>query len=131
MREALPVALNLYLDDCANSDLLADLLRQSGHRVVRPTDAGVSLQGQDDDVHFTFARDHGLTIITKNPADFLELHQSGFVHHGVLAIYQDNDPMRDMSDAEIVRAIANLEQVSKQGGDPVEGLLHNLNMWRF
>jgi molybdopterin biosynthesis enzyme len=29
------VSLNLYLDDCSNSDLLADLLRQAGHRVVR------------------------------------------------------------------------------------------------
>ncbi len=63
------MALNLYLDDCANSDLLAELLRQTGHRVVRPTDEEVDLSGEDDDVHFDFAAANGLTILTKNPAD--------------------------------------------------------------
>ena len=58
------MALNLYLDDCSNSDLLADLLRQAGHRVTRPTDDGVGLDGEDDPVHFGFAAAHGLTIIT-------------------------------------------------------------------
>jgi hypothetical protein len=58
------VALNLYLDDCSNSDLLADLLRQAGHQVVRPTDAGIGLSGEDDDVHFSFAAANGLTIMS-------------------------------------------------------------------
>lgn len=44
------MALKLYLDDCSNSDLLAHLLRQAGHEVVRPTDEGVTLTGEDDDV---------------------------------------------------------------------------------
>ena len=43
------MALNLYLDDCSNSDLLAALLLQAGHRVVRPTDDAVGLGGEDDD----------------------------------------------------------------------------------
>lgn len=54
------MALNLYLDDCSNSDLLADLLRQAGHRVVRPTDEGIGLEGEDDPVHLGFAAAHGL-----------------------------------------------------------------------
>ncbi len=85
------MALNLYLDDCSNADRLADLLRQAGHQVVRPTDAGVGLDGEDDDVHFAFASAHGLTILTKNPADFEALHDLNQQHHGVLAVYQDND----------------------------------------
>lgn len=67
------MALNLYLDDCSNSDLLADLLRRAGHRVVRPTDEGIGMEGEDDPVHLGFAAAHGLTIITKNPADFKAL----------------------------------------------------------
>jgi hypothetical protein len=125
------VALSLYLDDCSNSDLLADLLRQAGHRLVRPTDPDVGLDGEDDEVHLAFAAAQGLTIITKNAADFLELHESGLPHHGILAVYQDNDTTRDMSDAEIVKAIANLEQAAQSGGDPVQGRFHNLNLWRF
>ena len=68
------MALNLYLDDCSNSDLLAHLPKQAGHRVVRPTDRGIGLEGEDDAVHFGFAAAHGHTIITKNPSDFKALH---------------------------------------------------------
>jgi len=112
------VALNLYLDDCSNSGLLADLLQQAGHRVVRPTDADVGLDGEDDQVHLAFAAANSLTIVTKNPGDFLELHETGQGHSGILAVYQDNDATRDMSDTEIVKAITNLEEAAQSGGDP-------------
>jgi Domain of unknown function (DUF5615) len=125
------VALNLYLDDCSNSGLLADLLQRAGHHVVRPTDAGVDLTGEDDEVHFRFAAANGLTIITKNPADFEALHDWDQGHFGILAVYQDNDLSRDMSDAEIVKAISNLEQAVHSGGDPIQGKFHSLNDWRY
>jgi hypothetical protein len=83
--------------------------RLPGHEVARPTDEGVGLTGEDDDVHFAFAAAHGLTLITKNPADFKALHDLDPRHAGILAVYQDNDPSRDMSNADIVRAIRNLE----------------------
>ncbi len=125
------MALNLYLDDCSNSEFLSDLLRQAGHRVVRPTDDGVGLAGEDDPVHFGFAAAHGLTIITKNPADFQALHDLDQRHAGILAVYQDNDPSRDMSNADIVRAIRNLEEAAPQGGPPIHGEFHTLNDWRY
>ena len=125
------MALNLYLDDCSNSDLLADLLRQAGHRVVRRTDDEVGLAGEDDEVHFGFAAATGLTIITKNPADFKALHDLDQRHSGVLGVYQDNDPSRDMSNADIVRAIRNLEAAVRQGGLPILGQFHTLNDWRY
>jgi Domain of unknown function (DUF5615) len=125
------VSLNLYLDDCSNSDLLADLLRQAGHQVVRPADAPGDLTGADDDEHFAFAAANDLSIITKNPSDFKNLHDADSSHRGILAVYQDNDPLRDMSDAEIVKAIANLEAAARSGGDPVQGKFHSLNDWRF
>jgi hypothetical protein len=125
------VALNLYLDDCSNSDLLAALLRQAGHQVVRPTDAGVRLEGEDDPVHFAFAAAHGLTIITKNPADFKALHDLDQRHSGILAVYQDNDPSRDMSNADIVRTVRNLEEAVQKGGPPIPGEFHSLNDWRY
>ena len=43
-----------------------------------------------------------MTLITKNPADFLALHQIDSMHAGIFAIYQDNDKTRDMRDADIV-----------------------------
>ena len=56
------MALNLYLDDCSNSDLLAVLLHQAGHTVKRPNDPDVNLLGEDDDVHLAFAANKGLAI---------------------------------------------------------------------
>lgn len=125
------MALKLYLDDCANSGLLAALLRQAGHQVVRPTEESVGLEGEDDSVHFAFAAGHGLTIVTKNPADFKALHDLDQRHAGILAVYQDNDPSRDMSNAEIVKAIRNLEESAQQGGLSIYGAFHVLNQWRF
>ena len=83
------MGLNLYLDDCANSDLL----------------------------------------ITKNPRDFRALHNQDQNHPGILGIYQDNDPSRDMSDADVVAAIANIED-AVQHGYQIAGEFHNLNAWR-
>ena len=125
------MALNLYLDDCSNSDRLSDLLRQAGHKVLRPTDTDVDLEGEDDAIHFAFAGANQLTIITKNPADFLELHRTSQRHAGILAVYQDNDPTRDMSQADIVRAIANLEAAVESGGNPITAHFHVLNDWRY
>ena len=123
------MALNLYQDDCANAHLLADLLRQAGHTVTRPIDVG--LVGRDNDVHLAFAAANNLALITKNPADFLVLHLANPRHSGILAVYQDNDATRDMSDAEIVKAIQNLEEAAALGGDPIAGMFHVLNNWRY
>ena len=123
------MALNLYLDDCVLDHRLVDLLLRAGHRVVRSTDVG--LEGEDDDVHFRHAADNGLTILTKNPADFEALHHSNQQHSGILVVYQDNDQQRDMSNAEIVKAISNLEAAAQHGGSPIHGEFHKLNDWRY
>ena len=65
-------------------------------------------------------RKHGLILLTKNPKDFLELHDqwraAGQDHRGLFFVYQDNDPTRDMRDAEIVRAVANVEELHAAAG---------------
>ena len=126
------MALNLYLDDCSNSDLLADLLQKAGHRVVRPTDPGVGLDGANDADHFAFATANDLILITKNPADFYLLHEATEPNHaGIFGVYQDNDASRDMSDAEIMRALANVVAATQQGGEPIHGHFCVLNEWRY
>lgn len=124
--------LSVYLDDCGKSNLLAEFLQGAGQTMVRPTDPDVTLEGADDAVHFAYAVRNSVTIITKNPADFLALQRDADPHHpGSLGVYQDNDVSRDMSDAEIVRAIANIEAAVQSGGDPVLGHFHVLNDWRY
>ena len=119
------MSLSLYLDDCAYSRLLADLLRAAGHRVVVPAD--VQLSKVADVRHFEFAATNGLVLVTKNPKDFEQFHREGRAHAGIFVVYQDNDRIRDMAHADVVRAIANLEAA----GVPITGQFHVLNQWRY
>ena len=120
--------MNLYLDDdCAKGALVARL-RKAGDQVMVPADA--SLSGADDPSHLLHAVQQGLVLLTKNHDDFRVLHllvqATQGRHTGILAVRCDNDPTRDMKDADVVRAIRNLEQ----SGAPIGNELHILNHWR-
>ena len=123
--EDILLSQKIYLDDCAYAKELVRLLESAGHQVTAPRQAGTT--GRKDEAHFRYAADKGLVLLTKNPDDFLELHQNNSQHSGILVVYQDNDPDRDMNHFEIVRAIANLEQV----GVAFAGVCHVLNAWRY
>lgn len=103
------MSLRIYLDDCAFSHRLRQLLIAAGHHVQVPADVEPPLTGAKDPVHFAHAIATGQTILTYNPADFQQLHEHNSAHMGILAVYQDNDPRRDMTYHDIVQAIANLE----------------------
>lgn len=49
------------------------------------------------EAHFRCATENSLTLITKNPDDFLELHEKNSQHAQTLLVYQGNDPDRDMT----------------------------------
>jgi len=119
------LSLRIYLDDCAYDKVLVRLLRQAGYIVVTPFDA--DLAGQPDVVHFGYAISQDLILLTKNSRDFEELHTRSPEHPGILSVYQDNDPTKDMSVADIVRAIQNLTAADI----PIVGQFIPLNAWRF
>lgn len=120
--------MNLYLDDNIINKQLVALLRKAGHAVVVPADANLS--GAPDPQHLTHAIRHGLTLLTGNHKDFEDLHElvlaSGGSHPGILLVYFDNDPTRDMKPPRIVSAVAKLEA----SGAPVRDQLIVLNQWR-
>ena len=120
------LSLRLYLDDCAYSKLLLQILQGPPyqHTVTIPNEAG--LRGASDPDHFAYARVHGLIVITKNPDDFEALHRDYPDHPGIFAIYQDNDP-RDMSYTEIAQAISSIVAAGMQ----IAGAFHVLNRWRY
>ena len=120
------MSLRLYLDDCADSDRLLSILRGApfNHIVVTPRDVG--MVGGDDPDHFAFAQQNALILVTKNPKDFEILHHAQPDHHGVFAIYQDNDA-RDMSYLEIAQAIENVINANLD----IAGALIVLNQWRY
>lgn len=117
--------LRPYLDDSVDSKELRRLLTQAGYSITIPAD--VSMVGARDADHFAYARQSGLTLITKNPDDFLVLHSQFPGHAGLLLVYRDNDARRDMTHNEIVRAIGTLVMA----GVPIVGQAHALNHWRY
>ena len=121
------MSLAIYLDDCAFSYRLRHLLVAAGHTVQIPAETVPPLTGADDEYHFEYARSTQQVILTYNPADFLQLHKQCSDHSGILAVYQDNDPPRDMSYVDVVRAIANLET----SGVPIRGEFWSLNAFQW
>jgi predicted nuclease of predicted toxin-antitoxin system len=120
------LSLAIYLDDSADAHrLVAELTgAPHRHRVVRPREAG--LTGREDAEHFAYARAHDLILLTKNPADFLALHQQYPQHPGLFIVCQDNTPT-DMTATDIAGAIQNL----LAAGVPITDAFHILNHWRY
>lgn len=120
--------LSLYLDDCADDDILAGLLRRAGHQVHTPRGAGTS--GVSDSEHLAYAARHGYTVLTKDPDDFLDLHHQWQAmtrtHSGVLLIYEEKEVSKNMSRSQIVLAIDNLVA----SGVSIANEIHTLNHWR-
>jgi len=58
------LSLKLYLDDCAFSYRLRQLLHDAGHTVQIPAEVDPPLTGQDDDVHFAHVRATGQIILS-------------------------------------------------------------------
>lgn len=120
--------LRIYLDDSADRTLLLTLLRNAGHTVIRPCDAGLSSAA--DARHLDYAAEHSLIVLTKNPKHFMECHQNyqrkAKRHAGILLIYEDNNRQKDMEPSDIVRAIDKL----LKSGIEIASAVHNLNQWR-
>ncbi|MBI3959480.1 MAG: DUF5615 family PIN-like protein [Chloroflexi bacterium] len=105
------MSLSIYLDDCAFSYRLRQVLLDAGYIVQVPADVDPPLTGAEDALHFAHIQAIGWVILTYNPKDFRKLHNLIPDHPGILVVYRDNDPHRDMTYTDIVRAIRNLQQI--------------------
>lgn len=83
--------------------------------------------GQADSIVFDYARSKTCVLITYNCDDFQLLHEATTCHPGILAIYRDANPAKNMSFKAIVRAIANLEATNV----PLENQFIALNQWNY
>lgn len=120
--------MNLYLDDNITDRRLMVQLRQAGHDVVIPTEAGQD--GASDATHWAYAIHQNRILLTQDVNDFTDLHDlilaAGGHHPGLLLLYTENDPTRDMTVRSIVVAIAKLKTAEM----PLVDQLYLLNHWR-
>ena len=122
------MSLRLLLDEDTQAKRLTRLLRDAGHEVQTAAEAG--LIHKPDAQVFAHAAHESRLVMTRNCDDFAALHRAAPDPSGVLAIYQHNTAS-DMSDADIVQALANLETVSREMGWVVDGQFIVLNQWRY
>lgn len=117
--------MRLLLDECAGDRRLRDALTAAGHDVVRSFD--VVGGGADDLTVFAFARQDQRVVVTYNNADFIALGRQQPEHAGMLLIYQTNNAS-DMGTADIMRAVANVEQIHVSG---IAGQIVVLNQYKW
>ncbi len=118
----------LYVDDDTIEAALILALRQAGHDVRTPAEAGLS--GTKDPVHFRRAIHEGRSLLSHNYDDFKKLHELVLEaqgrHPGVLVVRRDGPKQRRMKSHDIVRALRKLEDA----GAPVADEYTILNHWQ-
>lgn len=101
------MSLNLLIDEDSLAKYLVNLLKKAAHNVITVQD--VKLMGKPDSIVLDYARENKRILLTRNCADFQNLHQANSIHSGILAVYQDANLSKNMSYSAIVKAITNLE----------------------
>ncbi len=119
--------MKLLVDEDTKAKILMSLLRKAGHDAVSTQDIGIDTA--DDSNVFAEAQRLGRVMLTKNTEHFFDLHkqhqESG--HFGVLVIYQDANPDKDMRYEDIVKALGNIE-TSKVD---LSNEFQSLNTWNW
>jgi hypothetical protein len=113
--------VRLLIDEGIASDELMARLKKAGHDVERVEKSLL------DDTVWRHAQDARLTLVTANPDDFVALASATPRHHGLLLVYGERDPLKQMRAADIASAIGHVQD---QEGDHLSGRSVVLNEWR-
>jgi len=105
--------VRLYVDEDTASLQLISRLRAAGHEVIEP------LRGMSDVRCWRHAQGHDAVVLTTNARDFVALAGAGG-HSGLLVVYRENDPTRDMGAGAIAAAVDRVAETYPGGiGDQV------------
>jgi predicted nuclease of predicted toxin-antitoxin system len=113
--------LRIYLDEDTASLQLIARLRAAGHEVLEP------LRGTSDVRCWHYAQVEHAVVLTTNARDFVALAGTG-AHHGVLLVYRENDPTRDMTARAIAAAV---DRVAETYLDGIADQILTLNGFRW
>jgi hypothetical protein len=114
--------VRLYLDEDIASKELTSRLATAGHDVLSP------LRGEPDSRCWRHAQEQDAAVVTMNVVDFVRLAEATEGHSGLLLVYRENDPTRDMSAASVVAAVARVAETYRDG---LKGAITVLNRFRW
>ena len=112
------------MDEDSQARAQLNLLRADGHDVVAIGE--LEKNGTADAEVFYLAQSLERVLLTHNAEDFHALHQARPGHQGIIAVYRDADPRKNMNHAHIAAAIRRLETLRVT----LVGDFHVLNHWR-
>jgi predicted nuclease of predicted toxin-antitoxin system len=95
------------VDEDSQARAQLNLLRADGHDVVAIGE--LAKNGTPDPEVFDLAQSLERVLLTHNAEDFHALHRKRPGHQGIIAIYRDADPRKNMTHAQIAAAIRRLE----------------------
>jgi hypothetical protein len=122
------MSFRLVLDEDTQAARLIAGLREAGHDVMTASEADL-VSASDKDV-LAFATSEKRIVLTRNCTDFIALHTNDPVHMGIICVFMDDDPRKDMSYVEIVRAIDNLDAYVMKVNWTLVGEFIPLNPWK-
>lgn len=70
---------------------MVKILRALGHKVITSYDAGQANQAIPDNEVLNYASQNDLVVITFNRDDFVELHNNGIQHSGIIICKTDRN----------------------------------------
>ena len=97
--------MRLYLDEDVASAELQARLTAAGHEVIAP------LRSEPDARCWAYAQEQAAAVVTMNAVDFVALAKATRHHHGLLLVYRENDPTRDMRIVAIAQAIERVAEL--------------------
>jgi predicted nuclease of predicted toxin-antitoxin system len=112
------------VDEDSQARAQLNILRGDGHDVVAIGE--LEKNGTPDPEVFDLAQSLERVLLTHNTEDFHELHRERSAHRGIMAVYRDADPRKNMNYAQIAAAIRRVET----SGVTVAGHFQMLNHWR-
>ncbi len=112
------------MDEDSQARAQLNLLRADGHDVVAIGELGMN--GIPDSEVFDLGQSLKRVLLTHNAEEFHELHRGRPGHQGIIAVYRDADPRKNMNHAQIAAAIRRLETLQVK----IAGDFHVLNHWR-
>jgi predicted nuclease of predicted toxin-antitoxin system len=116
--------LRILVDEDSQARAQLNLLRVDGHDVVAIGE--LAKNGLADPEVFDLAQHLRRALLTHNAEDFYELHRKRPDHQGIIAVYRDADPRKNMNYAQIAGALGRLDK----SGLMIAGDFHVLNRWR-
>src|SRR5713101_7713598 len=96
-------------------------LRKAGHHVETPA------RGMLDEEVWLYAQAQRLALVTADPIAFETVSLESQRHSGLLVVYGERDPLKQMRAADVAVAIARVREVH---GDDLAAKRLVLNEWR-